>query len=370
MSLNWTFIGLSITSSWGNGHATTFRALIKSLAKAGHTVTFLERDEEWYASNRDMPNPPFCRTILYKDTADLQSTHEAAVAEADVVIVGSYVRDGVAIIDWARQISTGAFAFYDIDTPVTLAKLERGDFEYLHPRQISVFDLYCSFSGGYALEVLASSYGARRPRALYCSVDADLYFPEENPAQWDLGYLGTYSRDRQPVLDKLLIRPAITMPTGRFVVAGPQYPDSIRWPQNVHRVHHLPPDQHRRFYSSQRFTLNVTRADMIQMGHSPSVRLFEAAACGVPVISDKWRGLNDVFTLGEEILTVDTPQEVAQILSEMDEPTRRAIGHKARQRVLQEHTSEKRAEQLVSYVKEVLPSRTKAADEIVSAVRR
>lgn len=370
MRLNWTFIGLSITSSWGNGHATTFRALIKSLAAAGHDVTFLERDEEWYASNRDMPNPSFCKTILYKDLQELQTRHEAAVADADVVIVGSYVRDGVAVIDWARQISTGAFGFYDIDTPVTLAKLERADYEYLHPRQIPEFDLYCSFSGGYALKVLASSYGAQRPRALYCSVDASLYFPEESELQWDLGYLGTYSDDRQPVVDKLLIKPAIAMPTARFVVAGPQYPDSIRWPQNVERINHLPPDQHRRFYSSQRFTLNVTRADMIQMGHSPSVRLFEAAACGVPVISDRWRGLNDVFTVGEEILTVENSREVSAILSEMDENTRRSIGRKARARVLAEHTSEKRAEQLVGYVKEVLPTRTKAADAIVSAARR
>jgi spore maturation protein CgeB len=353
MGLNWTFIGLSITSSWGNGHATTFRALLKSLHRAGHQVTFLERNEEWYASNRDLARPSFCRTILYDDLKKLRRRHAATVADADVVIIGSYVRDGVDVIDWARRTATGVFGFYDIDTPVTLAKLARHDYEYLHPRQIPTFDLYCSFSGGYALEVLAKRYGAARPRALYCSVDPNLYFPEPAAARWDLGYLGTYSDDRQPTVNELLIKPARTSPDSCFVVAGPQYPSCIQCPGNVKRINHLPPGEHRAFYNAQRFTLNVTRADMRRMGHSPSVRLFEAAACGVPVISDKWTGLDDIFAPGE-ILTVASAAEVERILTEMTESERREIGRKARARVMSEHTADHRAAELVSYVEEII----------------
>jgi len=353
--LNWTFIGLSITSSWGNGHATTFRALLRSLHQAGHTITFLERDEEWYANNRDLSRPDFCQVILYKDLPELKALHEAAVADADVVIVGSYVREGVAVIDWARDISTGVFGFYDIDTPVTLAKLERADYEYLHPRQIPDFDLYLSFSGGRALRVLKERYGAVRPRALYCSVDPALYYPEQRDVQWNLGYLGTYSDDRQPGVNELLVKPASMLAESEFVVAGPQYPDSIQWPQNVARINHLPPDQHRAFYNSQRFTLNVTRVDMRQMGHSPSVRLFEAAACGVPVISDEWPGLEDIFVIGEEILTARSGAEVKHYLTAMPEQQRRMIGNRARRRVLGSHTAAHRAAELCQYVSEVLP---------------
>ena len=96
MQLDIVILGLSITSSWGNGHATTFSGLVRELDKKGHTVTFLERDVPWYASNRDLPDPPFCKTILYSSLEELKaSEYEDLVKQADLVIVGSYVPDGV-----------------------------------------------------------------------------------------------------------------------------------------------------------------------------------------------------------------------------------------------------------------------------------
>lgn len=74
------------------------------------------------------------------------------------------------------------------------------------------------------------------------------------------------------------------------MVAGPNFPDVESWPANVRHLSHLAPDRHRAFYNEQRFTLNITCAEMAAMGYSPSVRLFEAGACGVPIISDTWRG--------------------------------------------------------------------------------
>lgn len=186
--------------------------------------------------------------------------------------------EGVAVIDAVAALSPQRLCFYDIDTPVTLAKLDRQDEEYLAHRQIPIFDAYFSFSGGEGLDRLERAYGARHAVALYCSVDADRYGATGEPCAWDLGYLGTYSPDRQPVLEKLLIGPARRLPHLRFVVAGPQYPREIDWPANVERIDHLPPAEHAAFYSRQRFTLNVTRADMIAAGWSPSVRIFEAAA--------------------------------------------------------------------------------------------
>ncbi|MBK6008953.1 glycosyltransferase [Ramlibacter ginsenosidimutans] len=347
-------LGLSITSSWGNGHATTYRGLVRELEKRGHEVTFLERDQPWYASSRDLPDPPYGTTVLYGSFDELRDTHVHAVREADLVIVGSYVPDGVRVGEWVQDEAEGLTAFYDIDTPVTLAKMTRGDFEYLHPRQIPGYDLYLSFTGGPTLKRLQREYGSPRARALYCSVDPELYFPEHAPLQWDLGYMGTYSDDRQPSVDAFLLEPARHEPGRKFIVAGPQYPDTGRWPANVTHQPHLPPAQHRAFYNSQRFTLNVTRKDMIAAGWSPSVRLFEAAACGTPIISDRWPGLESLLVPHQEILLVDRTEDVLEILRRTGEDERLRIAERARQRILAEHTAAHRAAEVEQYAVELL----------------
>jgi spore maturation protein CgeB len=356
--LDIVILGLSITSSWGNGHATTFRGLVRELNKKGHQVTFLERDVPWYASNRDLPNPPFCKTILYDSLDDLKEAYSDIIQSANLVIVGSYVPEGVAVGNFVTDIAEGVTGFYDIDTPVTLAKLERGDFEYLHPDQISQYDLYLSFTGGPTLQRLEQQYGSPMARPFYCSFDHELYFPEQQPVQWDLGYLGTYSDDRQPPLQTLMLDAANYFRSGKFVVAGPQYPSSIQWPQNVERIEHLPPSEHRKFYNSQRFTMNITRADMIKAGYSPSVRLFEAAACGTPIISDYWDGIDSLFEIGTEILISRSAAETLRYLTEISEEERKQIGEKARAKVLAEHTAEHRATELENYYKEALWQRS------------
>jgi len=350
-SLKIVILGLSITSSWGNGHATTFRGLVRELAGRGHQVTFLERDVPWYASNRDLPNPDYCTTELYQSLNDLQNRFTEPVREADLVIVGSYVPEGVAVGDWVIKTASGIKAFYDIDTPVTLAKLEREDYEYLHPRLIPQYDLYLSFTGGPTLNRLEKEFGSPMARALYCSFDPELYFPEKQETQWDLGYLGTYSNDRQPPLEQLMLDAARQWPAGKFVVAGPQYPATIQWPANTLYIHHLPPAEHRKFYNSQRFTQNITRADMIKAGYSPSVRLFEAAACGIPIISDYWVGLDSLFAFDSEILVSYSAQDTLRYLKDIPEQERISIGERARQKVLHHHTAAHRALEVEQYVK-------------------
>ena len=349
--MNIVILGLSITSSWGNGHATTYRALVRALALRGHDVLFLERDAEWYAGNRDLPNPPYCRTRLYETLNQLADRHSSDIENADLVIVGSYVPEGIAVADLVHRTAHGVTAFYDIDTPVTLTRLQRGDADYVSRSQIPRYDLYLSFTGGPTLERLHDEYGARLPCALYCSVDPDLYYPERAKQAYDLAYLGTYSDDRQPVLDRLMLETARMWSGGRFVVAGPQYPESIAWPGNVTRVTHLAPAQHRRFYNQTRYTLNVTRQDMVRAGYSPSVRLFEAAACATPIISDEWPGLDTLFVPGAEILISRGPSETLDYLREIPEADREEIGVRARRRVLNAHTAIHRAAELESFVR-------------------
>jgi spore maturation protein CgeB len=352
--LDIVLLGLSITSSWGNGHATTYRGLVRELTRRGHRVLFLERDVEWYRSNRDLPRPPFGRTALYESLTDLKARFADAVRGADLVIVGSYVPEGVAVGEWVTSIAQGATAFYDIDTPVTLARLARGDAEYLTRALVPRYRLYLSFTGGPTLERIERELGSPMARALYCAVDPSLYSPESMPPRWDLGYMGTYSDDRQPTLERLMLEPARRWSEGRFIVAGPQYPRGIAWPRTVERITHLPPAEHRAFYNAQRFTLNVTRADMIEAGYSPSVRLFEAAACAVPIVSDWWEGLDGILEPEREILVARSPDDVLAYLHDLPETDRRALGERARARVLAEHTAAHRAAELEGYALELL----------------
>jgi spore maturation protein CgeB len=347
-------LGLSITSSWGNGHATTYRSLLRELAARGHRVQFLERNTPWYAANRDMPRPPFAETDLYSSLDELFSDHGSAVRQADAVIVGSFVPDGVAVGEWVTETATGVAAFYDIDTPVTLEKLRTGDEEYISRELVRRYDLYLSFTGGPTLERLEREFRAAYARPLYCSVDTTLYYPEQQEERWALGYLGTYSDDRQPRLERLLIEPAQRLGTLRFAVAGPLYPEAITWPDNVDRIEHLPPEQHREFYNLQRFTLNVTRSAMVEAGFSPSVRLFESAACGTAIITDFWPGLEQFFEPGEEVVVAHDGRDVVRALRGLRPAEAEAMGRAARDRVLRAHTSSHRAAELEGYLTDLL----------------
>jgi spore maturation protein CgeB len=349
--------GLSITSSWGNGHATTFRALARALHDRGHRIVFYERDVEWYASNRDMPEPPFCEVRLYDDWRTIRRSAIAEVNDADVAMVGSYFPDGLAAIADLADSRVPVKTFYDIDTPITVSQLREAGFtEYLRRDQLPIFDIYFSFTGGPMLHEI-EGFGAQRAVPLYCSFDPVEYrrFGVNKRFASDLSYMGTYAPDRQEKIDQLLCETARRLPNQNFIVAGPQYPKSIAWPANVRRITHLNPRWHARFYSSSRLTLNVTRRDMVRAGFSPSVRLFEAAACGATIVSDNWPGLDTFFTPAEEILLAESSEDVVHILCDATPDELQKIGAQAQQRVLAEHTSDKRADEFESYVSEVQP---------------
>ena len=337
--------GLTITSAWGNGHATTFRALLKALARRGHTIVFVEKDVEWYRNHRDLPSPDFCQLVLYDDWLESAPALLAQCADADAIVVGSYFPDAIACTHALVDAGYGPVLFYDIDTPVTLTALRRdGRTDYLNLEVIPLYDAYLSFSGGPSLVEVERVFHARRAVAFYCSVDPDAYLPQPVQTSFacDMSYLGTYAVDRQPKLLELLCEPARLLPESRFLVAGAQYPEQS-WPGNVGRLDHVAPQDHPAFYSSARYSLNLTRADMVAAGYSPSVRLFEASACGAALISDDWPGLDRFFTPGEEILVAGTAQEVTTILLGMTEEERVRIGARARERTLAHHTAYQRA---------------------------
>lgn len=347
-------LGLTITSSWGNGHATTYRSLCKALHQRGHHIDFLERDVEWYRSNRDMPEPTFCAAHLYEDwDRDGRALALKLASEADVVVLGSYFPDGIAAADLLFEQLRKPVLFYDIDTPITMAALRsEGAAAYLRAADIPRFAAYMSFTGGPALGELMTRFGSPFAVPLYCSVDPEKHRLTNPDPRYrsDLSYLGTYAADRQPKLMELLNRTAERLPSSRFVVAGPQYPADTAWAPNVLHLPHVSPPEHSAFYSSSRFTLNLTRRDMVEAGYSPSVRLFEASACQAAIISDNWPGLETFLTPGEEILLARDSDDIVNILSQITDEQRQRVGHNARERILASHTAMHRAAEFEAIV--------------------
>ena len=355
-----TFVGLTISSSWGNGHATPYRALLRALARRGHKLVFYERDVEYYFSRRDFEHCDYCRLELYADWEHVRARALADARSSDAVVLGSFVPDGTQVADDLLALQNPLRVFYDLDTPVTLARLANGDAGYIRGDQLSQFDLVLSFTGGQTLDVLRRDFGARRVEPLYGCVDPEVYqrTPIRSNFRSDLSYMGTYSPDRQDKLDAFFLEPARRMPRSIFVLAGALYPWEWGpyWPRNVYRMEHVAPADHPAFYSSSRLTLNITRDTMATYGYCPSGRFFEAAACGTPIVSDAWPGIEEFFRDGEEIFLAQQFGDVMAAMQRTDLELAR-VAKRARERTLDEHTGERRAKQLLQYFEQARAAR-------------
>jgi spore maturation protein CgeB len=338
--------GLTISSSWGNGHATLWRALCRALADRGHTIFFFEKDVPYYAAHRDFSGLPGVTLFLYSDWEEVRSLAEKELDDADVAMVTSYCPDGIAASEVLLSSPARLRTFYDLDTPVTLQRLRAGEpVAYIGPRGLCDFDLVFSYTGGGALTELQDRLGAKQAVPLYGSVDPVAHRPAlpVDAYRADLSYLGTYAEERQEALDQLFIEPSRRLNYRRFVLGGSQYPERFPWTENIFYVKHVPPPEHPAFYSSSRLTLNVTRRAMAEMGYCPSGRLFEAAACGVAILSDLWEGLDQFFEIGKEILIARNTAEAIDAI-EMPSDALSRIAKAARNRVLTAHTAQHRAD--------------------------
>lgn len=360
--------GLSISSAWGNGHATLLRGLFRALHNDGHEVHFFERDTPYYAAHRDASTFPFAHLHLYSNWTDVLATLEAQLRNADAAMVTSYCADGVNASELLAQLNIPKRIFYDMDTPVTLSRLDRGEtVDYLPAEGLGGFDLVLSYTGGEALTQLRNRLHARQVAALYGWVDPEIHHPVHPAAEYeaDLSYLGTFAADRQRALEQFLLHPAQQLPQKKFVVGGAMYSQVEQWPKNVAYRAHVPPPEHPAFYCASHLTLNITRGTMAAMGYCPSGRLFEAAACGTPVLSDWWTGLDEFFQPGEEILIANSTSEAVAAIQE-DAGILKRIGARAKQRALDCHTAEIRARQLVDLIESASGQQT-ASDRHVYA---
>jgi spore maturation protein CgeB len=343
--------GLTVSSSWGNGHATLWRGLCNAFARQGHDVTFFERDVSYYANNRDLLWPKSYKLVLYPSWTEVKSLAKSAVSDSDVAVVTSYCPDAITASALVLQ-SKAAKVFYDLDTAVTLQNFRaQAAVDYIRPNGLEDFDLVLSYVGGRALKELKELLGAKKVAPLYGSVDPDIHKPVAPSSHYcsDLSYLGTYAVDRQSALQALFLDPAQRLPQRKFMLGGAQYPDDFPWNENVWFVDHVPPPEHPAFYSSSKATLNVTRSAMASFGYCPSGRLFEAAACATPVISDSWEGLDEFFEPGREILVALSADDVVNAIELGDEELRR-VGKAARDKVFSAHTADHRSREFLQYV--------------------
>lgn len=348
-----TIFGLTISSSWGNGHATPYRAILKALHQQGHQIHFFEKDVPYYRARRDFDSTPYCQLHLYQAWTDVRRVALAEAGDSDVVLTASFLPDGRHINDEVLNLGRPLRVFYDLDTPVTLAALCNGSTDYISSEQLPEFDLVLSFTGGSILSELENHYRVHMARPLYGCVDPDEYFRVQSSqnVQCDLSYMGTYAAGRQEKVDSLFLEPARRHPARQFVLAGSLYPYGWQWPENVRRIEHVAPQEHPRFYSSSRITLNITRAEMAKWGWCPSGRFFEAAACGTPLITDWWEGLDWFFDVVHDLRLVSRPEDVEQAMSLSDDELATLASH-ARERTLDHHTGQVRARQLLEYLEE------------------
>jgi spore maturation protein CgeB len=348
--VKFVLFGLSLSSAWGNGHATPYRAILKALNRLGHDATFFEKDVPYYAAHRDFTECAYCDLVLYSDWDAIRVRALNEAREADIIICASYVPEGSRINAEVAELAGPLKIFYDLDTPVTLARWARGEpVDYLRPGQVRLFDMFLSFTGGPILTELKRKFKAQRVQALFGCVDPDVYrrVPPDSDFICDLSYMGTFAPDRQLKMEELFVRTARNNPESGFLLAGALYPRDFVWPANIRQLQHVSPEQHSAFYSSSTMTLNLTRTEMAAWGHCPSGRFFEAAACGTAMISDWWEGLDTFFCDGTEIFIADTAGEVAAALRIPRSDLRR-MGARARERTLDEHTGDVRARELIA----------------------
>lgn len=348
--------GLTLSSSWGNGHATPYRALLRGLRRLGHEMSFYEKDVEYYYWRRDFREVDYCDLVLYLEWRDVRQRAIEEAREADAVIVGSFCPEGARVADEVLALEKPLKVFYDLDTPVTLKELVKGDLDYLRREQLAAYDLVLSFTGGKVLEELESKWGARRARPLYGCVDPDVYrrVPPSGDFACRLSYMGTHSPDREQKLRELFLDAAQQSPSAEFLLAGTMYPADWSFPGNVRRVDHVAPARHAEFYSSCRATLNLTRGDMAANGWCPSGRFFEAAACSTPLFSDWFPGLEDFFTDGEELRIVRSTADVLAAMS-LSDAELETMARRARERTLEQHAGLRRAEELETYLEQLRP---------------
>jgi spore maturation protein CgeB len=355
-------IGSSLTSSYWNGAATYYRGIYRGLSRLGYQVTFAEPDAYKRQQNRDDHDCSYARSIVYQSPKDLSRIFDEA-SRADLVIKHS----GVGIDDdvLEREVlllksSRTRVAFWDVDAPATLARVEANIMDAFRPL-IPLYDLVFTYGGGSVVVDHYLRLGAQNCHPIYNAHDEDSHFfvPANPHFQCDLAFVGNRLPDREARVEHFFLRAAELAPEMSFVLGGEgwggkQLPGNVRW------IGHVRTGDHNAVNCSARMVLNINRESMADVGFSPPTRVFEAAGAGACLITDYWSGIEAFFTPQEEILVASSAEEIVRHLRHTTGAQAKQIGQRMRERALREHTYSLRAQVVDQILRSPRAERTAA----------
>jgi spore maturation protein CgeB len=336
------FFGSSLVSAYWNGACTYYRGIVSALHARGHTVTFFEPDAYQRQRHRDIPDPPYARVVVFAP-----EEAESVVRRArgyDVVVKASGVGVADEVLERSVLEQEGLHIFWDVDAPATLSALESGDNEALRAL-IPVYDQVFTYGGGEPVVSRYLALGARGCVPIYNALDRATHHPVPPQSRFrgDLAFLGNRLPDRERRVQEFFFGAVKRLPVHSFLLGGSGWEDAAR-AANVRFLGHVGTADHNAVNSSVRAVLNVSRESMARNGFSPATRVFEAAGAGACIITDAWKGIERFLTPDEEVLVAGSGAEVAAHLAGLDPARATVIGTAARERVLAEHTYDRRAE--------------------------
>jgi spore maturation protein CgeB len=354
------FFGSSLVSAYWNGACTYYRGIVRGLDARGHRIAFYEPDAFERQAHRDIEDPEWAEVVVY-EAREERAVRDviATAADADVVVKAS----GVGVFDEVLEQAVAELEgpalriFWDVDAPATLAAME-ADAENPLRGPIGRYDLVLTYGGGQPVIDRYAALGARTCVPIYNALDPEAHHPEAPRPELacDLAFLGNRLPDREERVEEFFFRAVEALPQRSFLLGGNGWEDRVEGLENVRCLGHVPPGDHNALNRSALAVLNVSRESMAANGWSPATRVFEAAGAGACLISDAWEGIEDFLAPDEEVLVARDGAEVAALLASLDPDRARNIGAAALERVLAEHTYERRAEQ-VEQVLEGVPVR-------------
>jgi spore maturation protein CgeB len=354
------FFGSSLVSAYWNGACTYYRGIVRALDARGHHVVFYEPDAFDRQAHRDIEDPPWAEVVVY-EPRDERAVRElvAAAADADVIVKASGVGVFDAVLEEAvAELEGPEFRiFWDVDAPATLGSMEE-DPDHPLRELIPAYDMVFTYGGGQPVIDRYLALGASSCTPIYNALDPETHHPEPPRPELacDLAFLGNRLPDREARVEEFFFRAAKALPTSVLVLGGNGWEDRVAGLGNVRYLGHVAPGDHNAINRSARAVLNVSRESMAANGWSPATRVFEAAGAGACLVSDEWQGIEDFLAPGEEVLVARDGGEVAELVAALEPECARAIGEAALERVLAEHTYDRRAEQ-VEAILEGAPAR-------------
>jgi len=340
--------GSSLTSTYWNGAATYYRGIYKNLNRLGYQITFAEPAIYGRQEHQDASNIDYADVLVYRSPEDIPSLLKEA-SRAQVVIKHSGV--GAEDDRLEREVlgcrsTRSKVLFWDVDAPATLARMGADvtdKFRTLIPEYDAVF----TYGGGPTVVAAYHKHGARRCVPVYNALDPESHHPviADDGLRCDLAFIGHRLPDRESRVQEFFLSAAESAPEMSFILGGEGWGDRSL-PKNVRWIGHVSSDRHNAVNCSARMVLNVNRDSMAQTGFSPPTRVFEAAAAGACVITDRWKGIEYFFVPGTEILIAGSGAEVVAHLRSCDSRQATKIGAAMLCRGLMQHTYEIRAREV------------------------